>query len=82
MVIGMTKDPSIGYVVGLKQTAKVIIQKRVKMCYIAEDADKELTQSIIQLCNENNTPITYISTMEELGEKFNIKVGAAAAAEL
>lgn len=75
-------DMSENFVVGLKQTSKAILSNKCKQCYIANDADDRIKLQVIELCEQNNVPITYIESMQELGRRFKVNVGSATAGEL
>lgn len=66
-------------IVGAKQTLKAIKQATAKIVYVAKDADKKVTQPIVDLCNENKVELVVVETMEELGRLCGIDVGASAA---
>ncbi len=67
-------------VVGTKQTLKNIENKKVKVVYIAENADERVVSPIIKLCENQEVEIVYVETKEQLGLLCGIQVGAAAAA--
>ena len=68
--------------VGIKQTAKALKQDKVKALYIAEDAEKNLVQHLIDLAQAKNIEIIKIDSMRKLGKACQIDVEAAAAASL
>ncbi len=67
--------------VGAKQVLKSIHENKAKKIYIAKDADKEITEKIIEICKENNLPIVFVDTMAELGKMAGIDVGTSSMAE-
>ncbi len=67
-------------VVGSKQTYRAVENGEARKVYIAEDAESKVVDPIIQRCKENSIDWYYISSMQELGQKCGIKVGAASAA--
>jgi large subunit ribosomal protein L7A len=69
-------------VVGKKQTKRFILKAMVDKVFVAMDAEKEVTDEIIQLCNKEDIKIVYIDKMKELGEICNIDVNAAVVAVL
>lgn len=68
--------------IGIKQTGKALKQDKVKVLYIAEDAEPHLTQQLVQLAKEKNIEIITVDSMKRLGKACEIEVGAAAAATL
>jgi large subunit ribosomal protein L7A len=68
------------FVVGLNQTTKALEQAIASEVFLAKDADRRVTSRILALAKQNNTPITWVDTMRQLGAACGIEVGAAAAA--
>ncbi|MNZ80800.1 Ribosome-associated protein L7Ae-like protein [compost metagenome] len=66
--------------VGAKQTMKMLEQNRAIEIYVAQDADPQMTQKIIHLCERTGVPYKWFETMDSLGETCGIDVGAAMAA--
>lgn len=66
--------------IGINQTIKAIESLQVEEVYIAQDADKRLTQKIALLCKEKGVPVIYVDSMRRLGRACGIEVGAATAA--
>lgn len=69
-------------VVGIKQLKKALREGRAQRVFLAENADPQLTASVIQLCGQCQVPCTWVATMADLGKACGIDVGAAAAAVL
>ncbi|MBP2078975.1 50S ribosomal protein L7ae-like protein [Oceanobacillus polygoni] len=67
-------------IVGKKQTLKAMKNGEVSEVYIAEDADKQLTQEVVSLAIEQDIPYQHVDSMKKLGVACGIKVGAAAVA--
>jgi large subunit ribosomal protein L7A len=67
-------------IVGTKQSVKALINNEVKEIIIANDADDRITQKVIQTAEEQQIPLTKVSSMKELGKACEIDVGAAAVA--
>lgn len=65
--------------VGTKQTLKAVRNGKVKMVFIARDAESRVMDPLIDLCKEKGLEIVYIDTMKELGDACKIDVGAASA---
>lgn len=67
-------------IIGLKQTIKAIKEDRAKKVYIAKDADDNIKNSVLELCNgKENLQIVHVNTMKELGEACGIEVKASTA---
>lgn len=65
-------------VVGVNQSIREIKKGNVNYVYIAKDADKEVINELVKVCNEKNICIKYVNTMKELGKMFNVEVKVAA----
>ena len=70
------------FVVGAKQLRKAVRAGRVRLVFLAENADPAVTEPLAELCRQHSIQITWVSTMAELGRACGIEVGAAAAAAL
>lgn len=66
--------------VGLKQTLKSIEQQEADEVLIAQDADPEIIEKVINSCQEHGIPYSYVDSMKKLGKTCGIEVGAAAVA--
>lgn len=66
--------------VGAKQTAKMLEQERAIEVYVARDADPQMKEKIVHLCERTGVPVKWIDSMDELGETCGIDIGAAMAA--
>ena len=62
---------------GIKQVLKSIKENKAKKVYIAEDAERRVTEEAINLCKTKGIEITYIKTMQELGKIAKIEVGTS-----
>lgn len=69
-------------VVGAKQVKRSLSTDNVKLVYVAKDAEKKVTQDIIDLCKEKDVEIMYVDSMKRLGEACKIDINAATAALL
>lgn len=69
-------------VVGIKQTVKAIKNGKVKVVYVAKDADDKLIQQIKTLTEHNSLQLVEVNSMKELGKMCGIDVGAATSAIL
>ena len=65
--------------IGSNQTLKMLQQSLAKAVYVARDAEKRVTQPIVDLAAKSDTPLLWVDSMKELGEACGIDVGAAAA---
>ena len=70
------------FVVGAKQLKKAVKAGRVRLVFLADNADPAVTEPLERLCADNHIPISWVSRMEDLGRACGIEVGAAAAAVL
>lgn len=64
-------------VIGIKQCTKTIKNGNGYVLYVAKDADKNLTQDLIELAIKENVKIVFINTMKELGKMCKIDVSAS-----
>jgi large subunit ribosomal protein L7A len=69
-------------IVGAKQVKRALAKTGVEVVFIANDADKSVTGEIEELCQSKSVPITYVNSMQELGEACGIDINAAVAALL
>ncbi|MDI3328241.1 MAG: 50S ribosomal protein L7ae-like protein [Alicyclobacillaceae bacterium] len=69
-------------VIGTNQTIKALEQKMPLEVYVAKDADRHVVSRVIDLCEQNRVPITWVDSMRRLGKACGIDVGAAVAALL
>lgn len=70
------------WIIGVKQSVKTLknLQNTNNVqLHVAKDADEKVIKSLLELAENKKLDIIYIDTMKELGEMFNIDVGAAAA---
>ena len=66
---------------GIKEVLKNVKLNNVSVVYIADDAEKHVTEGLIRICEEKNIKIIHINTMAELGKKAGIDVGTSCYAE-
>ena len=66
-------------VTGIKEVTRAINKKDAVKVYIADDADRHITDPIVTLCREHQIDCERISSMKELGEAAGIDIGASAA---
>ncbi|MBS4538003.1 ribosomal L7Ae/L30e/S12e/Gadd45 family protein [Clostridium sp. D2Q-11] len=69
-------------VVGSKQAKRFLAKDAVSSIYIAKDADRKVTDELIQIANEKSVEVIFIDSMKELGEACEIDVNAATVAIL
>lgn len=67
-------------VIGTKQTLKAMKQGEISEVLIARDADRQLTQKVINLANELGIPCQHVESMKKLGAACGIEVGASTVA--
>ncbi len=67
-------------VVGIKQLRKALKEGTAVKVFIAENADRHLTDPVKDTCAQMGVPIVLVATMAELGEACSIEVGASVAA--
>ena len=65
--------------IGIKQSVKALEENRVEYAYVAKDADSDVIDPIIEMCNNSNVHIIYVDTMKELGAACGIDVDASVA---
>ncbi|WP_219834338.1 ribosomal L7Ae/L30e/S12e/Gadd45 family protein [Paenibacillus sp. R14(2021)] len=68
------------FIIGSKQTTKLVEQGKATQVYVAQDADPRLKDNIVRLCETASVPIIWSDSMKSLGETCGIEVGAAMAA--
>lgn len=68
--------------VGIKQSTKALNQDKVKILFVAKDADDYLIENMKQIANDKNVEVISVDSMRELGKACGIDVGAAVAAIL
>ena len=66
-------------VVGIKQLRKALGKRQVCKTFLSRNA---LTEPLEALSLQQDVPVVWVSTMEELGAACGIAVGAAAAGRL
>jgi len=68
--------------VGTKQTLKALQKGKVRLVYVARDAEEKVVRDILRLSREKNVEVVYADSMVRLGQACGIHVGAATAAVL
>ena len=66
---------------GLNEVTKAIERGTAKLIIVAEDVSPaELVMHVPILCAEKNTPLSYIATRKDLGEKAGLRMATSAIA--
>lgn len=68
--------------IGTKQTMKAVEKGQARLVFIAADAEEQVVQPLLALCQAHHVPVEQAPSMQELGQACGIEVGAAAAAIL
>jgi len=68
--------------IGTSQTTKAISRGQARVVFIAQDADRRVTEPVLRAARERGVEIVEIASMATLGRACGIAVGAAAAAIL
>lgn len=66
-------------VVGTRSLLRAIKEGRVRIAYVARDADLFITRRVETACREANVPLVEVSTMAELGKACKSPVPTASA---
>lgn len=69
-------------IVGAKQVKRALNSSAAEVVFIANDAEKKVTNEIEELCNLKRIQIIYVDTMLNLGKACGIDINAAVAALL
>ncbi|AEY64626.1 ribosomal L7Ae/L30e/S12e/Gadd45 family protein [Clostridium sp. BNL1100] len=65
--------------VGVKQSTKAVENGVASNVIIARDCEQRVVRGIIELCEANAIPVTYVDSMKQLGKACGIDVDAAVA---
>lgn len=65
--------------VGVKQSTKAVENGTAVNVLIARDSEQRVVRGIIELCEQNSIPVTYVDSMKQLGKACGIDVEAAVA---
>lgn len=68
--------------IGTNQTTRAITRGRVRVVYVALDADRRVTDPVVRAARERGLEVVEVATMAGLGRACGIAVGAAVAALL
>lgn len=69
-------------IVGAKQVKRALNSSDVELVFVANDAEKKVTEDIVELCKTKQIQIVNVETMAKLGEACGIDINAAVAALL
>ncbi|OZT10972.1 50S ribosomal protein L7ae-like protein [Priestia aryabhattai] len=67
-------------IVGTRQTVKALKKGIVKEVILADNADTYITDLVVKVAVQENTPYSFVNSMKELGKACGIEVDAAAVA--
>ncbi len=67
------------FVVGMKQTTKMIEEEKATLVFIANDANEHIIDKIKVVCEKHSVKVIYVDTMDELGNACGISRNAATA---
>ncbi len=70
------------HVIGLKQTMRAVKRGQAKAVYVAEDAERKITEPLFELCSEKNVLTVAVHSMKELARALGVEVETAVAALL
>lgn len=68
-----------GRVVGVRQVTRALAEGRIEHVYLASDAERRVTEGLVEALRGSAVPITRVSTMAELGHMCAVAVETAAA---
>lgn len=69
-------------VAGLKQVLRHARQRELVKVYIAKDADEDILDLLLRVCDEGGIPYDATLTMHQIGIACGIEVGSACAGVL
>lgn len=64
-------------IIGTKQTLRAMKSGEVSEVFIANDADKHMTEKVANLAEELGIPYQQVDSMKELGKASGVEVGAS-----
>jgi large subunit ribosomal protein L7A len=67
-------------IIGTKQTLKAMKNGEIIEVVVANDAERRVTEKVVNLAIELEIPLTYVDSMKDLGKACGIDVGAATVA--
>ena len=70
------------FVVGTRQTVKMVKANEARLVYLAKDADAHIADEVENACNNHNVKLIYVDSMDDLGHACGIERMTASAALL
>ena len=67
-------------IIGTKQTIKAMNNGEIEEVFIAKDADKHVTDRVLEVAKKLNIPFAEVDSKKKLGQACNIEVDASAVA--
>ncbi len=67
-------------IIGIKQTHKAMKNGEVSEVFIADDAEKHITQKVANLAEELGIPCQRVDSMKKLGKAAGVEVNASTVA--
>lgn len=67
-------------IIGTKQTLKAMKNGEVSEVFVADDADKHITEPVVDLAEELDIPCRHVNSMKKLGKASGVEVGASTVA--
>lgn len=67
-------------IIGTKQTLKAMKNGEISEVFIADDAEKQITQKVAHLAEELNIPCYHVDSMKKLGVACGIDVATSTVA--
>lgn len=67
-------------IIGTKQTIKAMNNGEIEEVFIATDADRHITDKVLETARKLNIPFTEVDSKKKLGEACNIEVDASTVA--
>ena len=68
--------------IGTNQTTKAVNRGHARVVYVAQDADRRVTEPVLLAARERGVEVVEVASMTALGRACGIAVGAAVAAIL
>ena len=75
----MDRIDGTNHVAGMKQSKKAIAAGRVKIAYLAQDADPWIFESFLTFCRAHGVEVIEVPTMKELARGCRVEVPTAVA---
>ncbi|SEU00717.1 large subunit ribosomal protein L7A [Salinibacillus kushneri] len=67
-------------IIGTKQTMKALKSDQVSEVFVAEDAERRVTEKVVRQAKLLDVPVKHVDSMKKLGKACGIDVGAATVA--